>query len=183
MNQATGHPPSRAQITRRHLLSGLSVALGSLTSGFHLWGRVPQQEIKQTPSSSANQDRTSLHQEVHLAASPQRLYDVFLDSKQFAAFTGMPADIDPKAGGALAMFGGLIVGRNVELVPAARIVQAWRATHWGEGVFSIARFDLKSAGTGTKLALDHKGFPAGQFDHLDDGWRGHYWEPLAKYLA
>jgi hypothetical protein len=36
---------------------------------------------------------------------------------------------------------------------------------------------------GTKLILDHKGFPEGDFAHLDPGWHMQYWEPLAKYLA
>ena len=77
--------------------------------------------------------RTSLHQEAEFKANPQRIYEVLLDSKQFAACTGMPAEIDPKAGGAFSMFGGMIVGRNVELVPYERIVQAWRPTHWASG--------------------------------------------------
>ena len=31
-------------------------------------------------------------------------------------FSGMPAEIDPKAGGAFTLFGGMIVGRNIELI-------------------------------------------------------------------
>jgi activator of HSP90 ATPase len=63
--------------------------------------------------SSEPHARTFLHQEVDFKATPQRIHEILLDSKQFAAFTGMPAEIDPKAGGAFSMFGGLIVGRNV----------------------------------------------------------------------
>lgn len=81
------------------------------------------------------------------------------------------------------MFGGMIVGRNVELVPNQRIVQAWRPTHWDPGVYSIVRFELKAQGPGTLVVLDHTGFPEGEFDHLDLGWRSHYWEPLKKYLV
>jgi activator of HSP90 ATPase len=57
---------------------------------------------------------------------PQRIYEVFLDSKQFSAFTGMPADIRREAGSAFSVFGGMIVGRNVALIPNQRIVQVWR---------------------------------------------------------
>ncbi|MGC2769372.1 MAG: SRPBCC domain-containing protein [Candidatus Acidiferrum sp.] len=95
----------------------------------------------------------------------------------------MPADIDPKAGGAFSMFGGLIVGRNVELLPNKRIVQAWRPSHWDPGVYSIVRFQLKPQGSGTKVVLDHIGFPQGDYDHLEAGWRAHYSDGLAKYLA
>ena len=46
----------------------------------------------------ANEKRTSLHQEIELNAPPERIFDVLLDSKQFAAFTGMAATIDPSPG-------------------------------------------------------------------------------------
>jgi hypothetical protein len=39
------------------------------------------------------------------------------------------------------MFGGDISGRNVELVPGRRAVQAWRSNAWPEGVYSIVRFE------------------------------------------
>src|SRR5262249_28340806 len=99
------------------------------------------------------------------------------------AFTSMPAEIDPKAGGAFSMFGGLIVGRNVELVPNQRIVQAWRPASWDPGVYSIVKFELEAHGPRTTVVLDHTGFPEGSFRHLDSGWYGRYWEPLKRFLA
>jgi hypothetical protein len=75
------------------------------------------------------------------------------------------------------------VGRNIELVANQRVVQAWRPAHWDAGVYSVARFELKTHGTGTTIVFDHTGFPEGQYDHLLLGWKGHYWEPLAKFLT
>jgi hypothetical protein len=49
-----------------------------------------------------------LHQEIVLNSSPQKIYAVLLDSKQFSAFTGLPSEMDPKAGGTFSMFGGMI---------------------------------------------------------------------------
>lgn len=169
--------------TRRHMIASVAVAFGSLAAGSKLWARGPQQAMQEKPGAAANQTRTSLHQEAEFKASPQRVYEVFLDSKQFAACTGMPAEIDPKAGGAFSMFGGMIVGRNVELVPYERIVQAWRPTHWAAGVYSIVRFEFKPQDSVTVVVLDHTGFPEGEYDHLDWGWHNHYWDTLKKYLA
>jgi len=81
------------------------------------------------------------------------------------------------------MFGGLIVGRTIELVPGQRIVQAWRPTHWDPGVYSIVHFEFKPRAAETTLSFDHTGFPAGEYDALDWGWSHHYWEPLKKFLA
>jgi len=175
--------PRRAS-TRRQMIAGVAAALGGLAAGRNVWARGGQQQnAKEAPSASANQARTSLHQEIELKAAPQRIYEILLDSKQFAAFTGMPATIDPPAGGAFSMFGEMIVGRNVELIPGQRIVQAWRPTHWDPGVYSVVKFELKPQGSGTLLILDHTGFPEGEYDSLFKGWGSHYWDPLKKYLG
>jgi uncharacterized protein YndB with AHSA1/START domain len=125
----------------------------------------------------------TIHQEVNFNASPKEVYDALLDSKSFAAFTGAPATIDARVGGGLSAFGGVITGINVELVPDQRIVQAWRAGNWPEGIHSIVRFELAPAGDGTKLTLDHSGAPEGSEAMLEDGWHKMYWAPLAKFVA
>ena len=81
------------------------------------------------------------------------------------------------------IFGGMIVGRQVELIPSHRIVQAWRVANWDAGLYSIAKFEISEKGSGSLLVFDHTGFPDGQREHLDAGWKANYWEPLKKYLA
>jgi uncharacterized protein YndB with AHSA1/START domain len=138
----------------------------------------------------------AIHQEVVFKASRKRVYEALTDTKQFervaqlsaAMLSGMslgnkPTEISREVGGAFSLYGGHILGRHVELVPNERIVQAWRAAVWDPGVYSIAKFELAEQGSGTKLIFDHAGFPEGQGQHLADGWRGNYWEPLEKYLA
>ncbi|MGH6982130.1 MAG: SRPBCC domain-containing protein [Stellaceae bacterium] len=125
----------------------------------------------------------TIHQEVSFKANPKKVYDALLDAKAFAAFTGPPATIDAKVGGAISGFGGMITGINVELVSGKRIVQAWRAGNWPEGIHSIVRFELAAAGSGTKLTLDHSGAPDGSEEMLEGGWHKMYWEPLVKHLG
>jgi activator of HSP90 ATPase len=128
----------------------------------------------------------SIHEEMDLVASPARVYEALLDTKQFTALTASlgagSAMIDRAVGGAFSLFGGQIVGRNLELIQNKRIVQAWRAMDWPDGVHSIVRFELTARGTGTHLVFDHTGFPEGQHDHLVHGWEVHYWAPLKAYL-
>jgi activator of HSP90 ATPase len=168
--------------TRRQVIVGIAGAFGGLAASSRVCAQ-PQQAMKEIPSTATDQTRTSLHQAVDFDASPARIYEILLDSKQFAAFTGMPAKIDSKAGGAFSMFAGMIVGRNVELIPSERIVQAWRATHWDPGVYSIVRFELTPQASGTLIVLDHTGFPEGEYDHLYPGWGLRYWTPLKNFLA
>lgn len=138
----------------------------------------------------------AIHQEPVFAASPKRLYEALLDAKQFdkvmqlseAMRTGMapagkPTAISREEGGPFTIYGGHIIGRQLELVPGRRIVEAWRVVDWKPGIYSIARFELVAAGSGAKLIFDHTGFPAGLAQHLATGWNGNYWEPLRKFLA
>lgn len=126
----------------------------------------------------------TLHQEIVFKANPNRVYEALTDSQQFSQVTGgAPTQISNEAGGSFSCFGGMIVGRNVELLPNQRIVQAWRAANWDEGVYSIAKFELKQQGSETLLVFDHSGFPEGQNEHLEKGWNEHYWKLLESYLA
>ena len=164
------------------MFAAIAAGLGALAAP-RAFTQSPQPAMQQKPSTAANATLTTLHYDIDFKATPQRLYETLLGSKQFAAFTGMSADIDRKPGGAFSIFNGMIAGRNVELVENQRIVQAWRPASWTPGVYSIAHFEIKPRGTEASLAFDHTGFPAGYADHLDAGWHGHYWEPLKKYFA
>jgi activator of HSP90 ATPase len=127
---------------------------------------------------------STIHQEVIFKASAEKVYHALTDANQFSIVTGgAPTEITAEAGGAFSLFGGMITGRNIELIPNARIVQAWRAGNWPEGVYSIAKFEIKEQGEETLVIFDHVGFPEGQSEHLSGGWKDNYWEPLKKYLV
>ena len=87
-------------LTRRNLLASTAATFFGLT-------RNPTQaDAHQSTASSSppNTTRTSLHQEVDLQSNPARVYAVLLDSKQFAAFSHEPADIQSDPGGAFSLF-------------------------------------------------------------------------------
>jgi activator of HSP90 ATPase len=126
----------------------------------------------------------AIHQELELPGTPQRVFEALTDSKRFSALSGgAPAQISGDAGGSFTVFGGMVEGRNIELVPGRRVVQAWRSKAWPEGVYSVARFELSAAGAKTRLVFDHTGFPEDQAEPLAAGWESHYWTPLRKHLA
>jgi activator of HSP90 ATPase len=126
----------------------------------------------------------TIHQEVVFDAAPQQIYEALTEDRRFSAATGgAPTEISRDAGGSFSCFGGMISGRNLELVKNQRLVQAWRAKNWEPGVYSTVRFELKPEGQGTRLVFDHAGFPEDQREHLTGGWEANYWGPLKKYLS
>lgn len=182
MNHTTSSIAPSEDQTRRQALVSLVLAAGGLASGVEARAENTP-AAKEISGSRANGTRTSLHYDVEFTATPQRIYELLLDSGQFAALTGLPAEIDAREGGAFSMFGGQIVGRNVELVPNLRIVQAWRPASWAPGIYSIVKFELAMQGSRARLMLDHTGFPEGLAEHLDRGWDEHYLKPMAKLLG
>ena len=183
--------------TRRDFSVGLaSIFAGLGVAGTAFGSTGSARTARVAGSDEISHTAEAIHQEVVFKASRKRVYEALADAKQFdkvvqlsaAVKSGMvsgatPAEISREVGGAFSLFGGYISGRHVELVPNERIVQAWRTGNWNPGVFSIVKFELTEQGSGTKLVLDHKGFPEADAQHLADGWKANYWEPLAKSLA
>jgi activator of HSP90 ATPase len=174
--------------TRRQVMAGMAVAFGGLglRSG-EAWASV-EEDVSRTAEA--------IHQEPVFKASRKRVYEVLTDAKQFdkviqmsaAVKTGAvkapnPPEISREVGGAFTLFGGYIFGRQLELVPNERIVEAWRVGSWEPGIYSIARFELVEQGSRTKIVFDHTGFPKGKAEHLAEGWKINYWEPMEKLLA
>jgi activator of HSP90 ATPase len=159
-------------LARRQFLMG--AITGVITGAALGVAKAVAAPVKSTPS---------LHQEVDFPVSPHRVYAALLDEKEFAAITGAPAKLGGREGDAFSLFGGAIVGRNLELVPDRRIVQAWRSADWGPGLYSVARFELSAVGQGTHLAFDQVGYPLSDYASLVPGWHSHYWEPMKKYFA
>jgi activator of HSP90 ATPase len=125
---------------------------------------------------------TTIHQEVDYKVAPSRVYEILLDAKQFSAVTNDSATIERRQGGAFKLFGGRIEGRNIEMAPNVRIVQAWREASWPRGVYTIAKFELVASGSGTRIVFDQTGIAENDWGHLSEGWPIRYWEPLHKYL-
>jgi activator of HSP90 ATPase len=188
MNESTNHGAPAIAPTRRQLIAGAAIALGGLALG--------SQEAWAQVGDEISHSAESIHHEPVFNASKKRVYEALTDAKQFNEVTKIiaatepaisveksPTVVSPDVGGAFSLFGGIIMGRHVELVPDTRIVQAWRVAYWAPGIYSIARFVLVEQGTGTKIVFDHTGFPKGDAESLASGWKAHYWGPLATYLA
>jgi activator of HSP90 ATPase len=166
-------------ISRRHFsrtLTSLLPALGFPGFISRFGAAVPEAE-------GISHSAEAIHQEVVIKANRKRIYEVLTDTEQFRKLSGgMDTKISREPGGAFSLFGGVITGRQIELVPGERIVQAWRS-EWAPGDYSIARFVLKEQGSDTMIVFDHTGFPQGKAEHLASGWKEHYWDGLTRYFA
>jgi uncharacterized protein YndB with AHSA1/START domain len=67
-----------------------------------------------------------IHQEATYPTAPERVYEVLTNGEYFAAATGKRAQLSDREGEAFSLFDGWVEGRQIELVPGERVVQAWR---------------------------------------------------------
>lgn len=123
-----------------------------------------------------------IHQTVTFKASPHDVYEALMDSRKHARFTGAAARISRKPGGTFSAYDVYIDGINVELVPDTRIVQAWRASDWPEGCYSLVVYTLKKIKDGTRMEFTHIGVPNKEFKGVHSGWEEFYWGPLKALL-
>ena len=126
----------------------------------------------------------TIEQSIRLAATPEQLFDAFLDSKLHSAVTGGRAKMSRKVGGKITAWGGQLRGRNQMIVPEKMIVQAWRSSHWKTSdPDSILILRFSPAPGGGRIDLTHVGVPAYDHQGVTQGWPKYYWEPWKKYLA
>jgi activator of HSP90 ATPase len=192
MNLGNAAPSKNLASSRRRWIRGAAVAIGGLATHPAAFGAAA---ALADADDGLSKTAEAIHQETIFKASPKRIYDALTDADQFQKIEllslalpqldlkNKPAKISREPGGTFSLFGAYIVGRQIELVPNQRIVQAWREISWEPGVYSIAKFELTEQGTGTKLIFDHTGFPVGNGEHLAAGWKSHYWESLQKFLS
>jgi len=126
-----------------------------------------------------------IEQTVAFNATPAKLYELFMDSAKHTAATGMPAKISRKVGGKWSAFSGMILGKNLSLIPNRMIVQSWRSAEWKKAdpdSVLVVSFE-KTANGGAQVHLVHVGVP--EYDHagVTQGWVKFYWEPWKTYLA
>jgi activator of HSP90 ATPase len=138
--------------------------------------------ISQYASRRKSDLSKNIRQTVTFKATPHAVYEILMDSKKHAQFTGGEAKISRKAGGRFTIYGGEIAGENLELVPDQKIVQSWRYADWPEGVYSKATFALEAVEKGTRLIFSQSGVPDDKYEDIKQGWKDYYWEPMKAML-
>jgi activator of HSP90 ATPase len=124
-----------------------------------------------------------IQQSVEFDASPETLYEMYIDSRKHSKATGQPAKLSRKVGAAFAAFSGTLRGKNLLVVPKKMIVQSWRATQWKKAdPDSILILTFTKTPSGGRVDLVHANIP--EYDHkgVTEGWEKYYWGPWRTYL-
>lgn len=126
----------------------------------------------------------TIKQTVTFEAEPLEVYNLIMDAKKHAAFTGGKVAMSKKANGKFEVFEGYCRGYNIELTEGKKIVQAWNFAEdgWPADHFSTCTFTFEKVGNKTKLVFKQEGVPEHKQEALSKGWNEYYWNPMKEYL-
>ena len=117
-------------------------------------------------------------------ATPQQIYDAWLNSRGHTKMTGSAARAKPVEGATFSAWGGYIKGKNLTLEPGRRIVQSWRTTKFAkQDQDSQIEVLLEAIPEGTRITLHHTNVPDGHAGYQDGGWQQHYFDPMKQYFS
>ncbi|MGH7851835.1 MAG: SRPBCC domain-containing protein [Candidatus Binatia bacterium] len=118
-----------------------------------------------------------------LPATPDKLFDMYLDAETHAAFTGMTVTLEPHAGGVFRAFDGKLSGKILHIEPKTLIVQTWRSANWPlTAMDSVLTLSFWAAEDGARIELVHANIPEEDFAGVSQGWEKYYWTPWRAYL-
>ncbi len=118
-----------------------------------------------------------------LPATPDKLFDTYLDPVAHGEFTGLPVTIEPHAGGVFRAFDGMLSGKILHIEPKSLIVQTWRSANWPlTAIDSVLTLSIWPAEDGARIELVHINVPDEDFAGVSQGWEKYYWTPWHNYL-
>ena len=125
----------------------------------------------------------TIHIAAFLQAPPGKLFDMYLNPKTHAAFTGAPASIGAHAGAEFLAFNGMLRGTILQVIPKRLIVQSWRADKWKTSdLDSTLILTFCPERRGTRIELVHVNVADHDFSDVSHGWETYYWNPWREYL-
>lgn len=116
-------------------------------------------------------------------ATPQKVFESWLDSLAHSAFTGAKAVIDPVEGGKFTAWDDYISGNTVLIEKNKKIIQNWRTSDFNDNdIDSTLEIIFEPDKNGTKLTINHSNLPEGQGENYKNGWVDYYFEPMKKHF-
>jgi activator of HSP90 ATPase len=141
-------------------------------------------ERHSSPVEKADNMPKTLITAASLPAPPERLFDMYLDPAEHAAFTGKPVVIGKNPASSFRAFEGAIWGTILHTEPKRLIVQTWRSVNFpAVAGDSILVLSFCSQGDGGRIELTQVNVADEDFAGVSHGWEKYYWTPWRSYLG
>lgn len=110
---------------------------------------------------------------------PAIVYQALVNPLTIKLWTGEEAVMSEEEGSEFSLFGGDIVGKNLQFEKGKKIVQQWYFE--GQHEPSVVTIILHTHKQGTSAELRHTNIPDEAFDDITDGWTNVYFANLIEF--
>ena len=118
-----------------------------------------------------------------IPATPQDVYQAWLDTDQHSQMTGSPARVSDQVGDEFEAWDGYIQGMNLKLEPFGRIIQSCRTTEFDSiDTDSLLEIRFAEHQEGTQITIHHSKLPAHGMQY-QQGWIDAYFAPMQEYFG
>jgi activator of HSP90 ATPase len=116
-----------------------------------------------------------------IAATPEEIYMALTNPLTIELWSGDEAVMSTEPGNEFSLWGGSIVGKNLEFEAGKKIVQQWYFD--GEPEMSIVTIKLHpDKNNGTSVELRHTNIPDKEYEDFAAGWDEYYFGALAEFF-
>jgi len=116
-----------------------------------------------------------------LPATPEEVYMALTNPLTLELWTGDEVVMSTEPDSEFSLWGGSIVGKNLEFEPDKKIVQQWYFD--GEPETSIVTIKLHPGNNNTtSVELRHNNIPDKEYDDFATGWDEYYFGPLSDFF-
>lgn len=114
-----------------------------------------------------------------IPAPPIDVYLALTNPNTIHLWSGEPAEMSDEPGSEFSLWGGAIVGRNLEFEKGKKIVQEWFFGEQEEP--SIVTIKLHEHKKGTSVELQHTNIPDADYEDIAEGWDTEYFGSLQDF--
>lgn len=107
-----------------------------------------------------------------IKAEPEDVFTALTNPFTIELWSGESAQMSDQVGDEFSLWGGDIIGKNLEVVKNEKLVQQW---YFGDdGSESIVTIKLWPKKSSTSVELSHSNIPEEAYENIVDGWNEAY---------
>lgn len=114
-----------------------------------------------------------------IKASPEEIFLALTNPLTIHLWTGEEAEMSTEPGSEFSLFGGDLVGKNIEFEKDKMIVQEWYFGEQEEA--SIVTIKLHPKKSQASVELRHSNIPDEDYDDIVDGWNNVFFDRLYEF--
>lgn len=114
-----------------------------------------------------------------LHAPPEEVYLALTNPATIQLWSGEKAEMSAEPGTEFSLWGGSIVGKNIEFEAGKKIIQQWYFGDQKEE--SVVTLKLHAHPQGTSVEVRHTHIPDQDYDDIAEGWTETYFGSLQQF--